>query len=114
MEWKIYYSGATYSSDDGPPELAPKRDVQAIAVASELTGRRIERSEDHYIWTPENGGWRGADKFGLFDYLIDPGFKVVLFGRTLSDDAYRAVWDKVSRDVDLPPRSAVYPNERRP
>jgi hypothetical protein len=53
-----------------------------------------------------------VDKFGLFDYLIEPGFKVVLFGRTLTDDEYRAVWDKVCRDPDLPPKSGKLRGER--
>lgn len=114
VEWKIFYSDGSYTNEDGPPELAPKRGVQAIAVRDDLIGRRIERSEDHYIWTPENGGWRGVDEFGLFDYLIEPGFKVVLFGRTLSNDDYRATWDRVANDSDLPPRSAVGTDERRP
>ena len=115
MKWKIFYpDGASYSSDDGDPALAPKRGVQAIAVTDSMIGRRIERSENFYIWTPANGGWRGADKFGLFDYLIDPGYKIVLFGRTLSEDEYRKIWDRVSNDSDLPPRSAVSSSERMP
>lgn len=113
MEWKIFYADGAYSDEDGLPEDAPKRGVQAIAVADPDIGRRIERSEDHYIWTPENGGWRGVDKFGLFDYLIESGVKIVLFGRTISEDDYRAIWDRVSRDSDLPPRSAISPSERR-
>ena len=114
IAWKIFYEDSTYSSEDGSPENAPKRGVQGIAVSSELTGRRIERSEDHYVWTPENGGWRGVDKFGLFDYLIEPGFKIVLFGRTISDKDFRAMWNRIEADTDLPRRSAFYTDERKP
>ena len=114
MKWKIFYSTSTYSDEDGPPELAPKRDVQAIAVANKVTGRRIERTTDFYVWVPERGGWRGVDQFGLYDYLIGPGTKIVLFGRTLSDEEYGEVWKLVAHDLDLPPRSAYMPNERMP
>jgi hypothetical protein len=113
VEWKIFYGeGATYSDEDGPPELAPKRNVQTIAVANELVGRRIERGNDFYIMTGH--GWRGCDQFGLFDYLIEPGAKVVLFGRSLADDEYREVLDRATRDPDLPEKSAFLPEERRP
>lgn len=111
MEWKIFYSDSTYSNEDGPPELAPKRDVQTIAVADEVCGRRIERGNDFYVY---RHGWRGTDQFGLFDYLIEPGSKIVLFGRSLSDDEYRKVWDIASKDPDLPPKSAYLPDERKP
>lgn len=113
VEWKIFYGdGRTYS--DGPPEYAPKQNVQVIAVRDEVMGRRLESSEDFYIWTPENGGWRGANWFRLAEYLMEPGSKVVLFGRTLSDDEYRAVFECASRDCDLPPKSGFSTKERRP
>lgn len=114
MQWKIYYSDGTYSSEDGPPELAPKRDVQTIAVADDTVGRRIERGNDYYIYDKSRGTWRGVDQFGLFDYLILPGSKIVLFGRTLSDDDYRAVWKRAAHDLDLPAKSAFHPDERKP
>lgn len=114
MEWKIFYSNSTYSDLDGPPELAPKRDVQTIAVKSESAGRRIERGSDFYIWTPDNGVWRGVDFFGLYDYMIEPGMKIVLFGRVLSDDEYSQIWLRAAHDPDLPPKSAYLPDERKP
>jgi len=114
VQWKIFYSDGTYSSDDGPPELAPKRDVQTIAVADEVVGRRIERGNDYYIYDTGRGGWRGVDQFGMYDYLIRPGFKIILFGRTLSDDDYREVWKRASKDPDLPAKSAFLPDERKP
>lgn len=114
MEWKIFYQESTYSSKDGLPEHAPKRNVQVIAVQDESLGKRIERSNDYYIWTPSNGKWRGVDQFGLFDYLIEPGYKIVLFGRTLSDDEYRAIWDRVLNDTEMPPKSAISLDERKP
>jgi hypothetical protein len=112
MRWKIFYSSSTYSDADGPPELAPKRDVQAVLVEDSVSGRRIERSNNYYVWTPERGGWRGVDKFGLFDYLIEPGARVVLFGRTLSDDEYEDILVRSGQDDYLPPKSAKLRSER--
>ena len=111
MLWKIYYSDSTYSDEDGPPELAPKRNVQTIAVADKTVGRRIERGNDFYIYTDH--GWRGCDQFGLFDYLIDPGNKIVLFGRSLAYDEYCAVLSRATQDPDLPPKSAQFDGEKR-
>lgn len=114
-EWKIYYEGRkTYSNLDGPPELAPKRRVQVIGVAEYATGQRIERENDYYVWAPERGGWRGCDQFGLYDYLIDPGFKIVLFGKMLSNDEYKEIFQMAVNDPDLPKRSAYLKEERRP
>lgn len=114
MEWKIYYSDRVYTSEDGPPELAPKRDVQMIAVACRTSGRRIERSSDFYIWVPDRGMWRGVDFFGMYDYMIEPGSKVVLFGRVLDNEAYADIWRHAVHDSGLPPKSAYLPEERKP
>ena len=115
MEWKIFYPDGSYSDEDGPPELAPKCGVQAIAVKDKTVGRRIERSEDFYIYTPEHGGWRGANQFRMTEYLMMPGLKIVLFGRTLVDDDYRAVLDRATTDSYLPRKSAIlgYEKEQR-
>lgn len=114
-KYKIFYdSGETYTDQAGPVDQAPKRGVQGIVLADELLGRRTEHSNDFYIYVPERGLWRGVDQFGLFDYLIEPGFKVVLFGRTLADDDYRQFWKIMLDDTYLPPKSAIGANERKP
>lgn len=113
INWKIYYSDNTYSNLDGLPEHAPKRDVQAIAVVENSTGYRIERENDYYVWWPENGGWRGVDQFGLYDYLILPGYKIVLFGRMLNNDQYKDILNRAAKDPDLPRKSAYTKDERR-
>lgn len=108
--WKIFYPNSTYT---GAPELAPKTGVQAIIVSDERVGRRVERADDFYIWAPENGGWRGANHFRLSEYLQEPGYKIVLFGRTISDDDYAEVMRRATDDKDLPPKSGWAKGERR-
>lgn len=115
MQWVIHYGdGSRYTDEDGAPELAPKRNVQAIAVADERLGRRIERSNDFYVYVPDRGIWRGVEQFGLYDYLVDNGFKIVLFGRTLTDEEYSLAWKRAVSDPYLPPKSAKSPSERKP
>lgn len=112
MDWKIFYSdGTTYN---GSPEFAPKTKVQAIIVKDDLIGRRIESSVDQYIYSPERGGWRGVDKFALYEYLVESGYKIVLFGSVMIDKDFRELWDKIANDIDLPPKSGNLRSERTP
>lgn len=111
--WKIFYEDDTYSSNDGLPENAIKTGVQAIIVSDGRVGRRIESTEDFYIWTPENGGWRGANHFRMSEYLYGKGFKIVLFGRTLTNEAYAEVMQRAAHDLELPPKSGWLKKERR-
>lgn len=113
MRWKIFYGdGTSVTDEDCEPENVPKRDVQAITVEDKDRGRRVEYSTDFYIWTDH--GWRGCDQFGFFDYLISPGSKVVLFGRSLSDAEYNKVLHTATHDDYLPAKSAWGELERRP
>ena len=111
FKWKIFYQDGTYS-DINAPELAPKTGVQAIVVANDVVGRRVESTEDFYIWTPENGGWRGANHFRLAEYLQSPGVKIVLFGRTINDKDYADVMRRACNDPDLPPKTGKIKGER--
>ena len=86
--------------------------MQIIPHSCELTGFSVEREEHYYVWV--GPGWRAVNQFGLYDYLIDPGFKIVLFGRTLSHEEYRAILGKATADPDLPKKSAWLREERRP
>lgn len=114
--WKVWYDGgSTFSSADGPPENAPKRGVQAIACADAECGRYICRSNDFYIWSVYDGqpGWQGVDYFGLWDYLQEPGAKIVLFGRTIGNAEYRQTLNRVMNDPELPDKVCWHAEERR-
>lgn len=116
MDWKIWYSdGSTFTSEEGPPELAPKRGVQAIACRDKTFGRIVCRSNDFYIWSVYDGqpGWQGVDYFGLWDYLQEPGVKIVLFGRTIGNVEYRQLINRVVSDPDLPTKTCWAAEERR-
>jgi hypothetical protein len=90
--YTIYYSERPEYT--GPPEQAPERDVQAIEQDDPKVGWTILTKRDFYVWA-EWGQWIGLDSNGLWDYLARPGWKRVLFGRTISHAEYQVIYDKV-------------------
>lgn len=95
MKWKIFYGNSTFSSEDGDPTVAPARDVQVIVQDHPEVGVELVTASDYYVW---EGRWRGVDIFGLFDYLIEPGWKRVLCGRTITRQEYSAVYHQADTD----------------
>ncbi len=111
MKWCVYYGDESVFCDgDGLPDCAPARNVQIIAQISREHGWEAVAGNDYYIW--RDGRWVGVDKFGLYDYLIDPGWKRVLFGRMLTKEEYNEVWKRVSGD--MPDKTGTEKWERRP
>lgn len=88
MRWRIYYDGGdVFTDEDGPPDRAPAVGVLAIAQPPG-TGARAEFNCDFYWWHEPLERWVGGDLFGLVDYLQRPGWKRVLFGRTVARSEY--------------------------
>lgn len=114
MRWRIYYTHSTFDARDGPAYKAPARDVQAIAVADPDHGWYLCRSGDFYWYLPDTDTWNCGDLFGLFDYLIEPGPKRVLFGRTCTHDEFAAVLERAYNDPDIPQKTGWRPREHRP
>jgi hypothetical protein len=114
MKWVIYYGDDT-TVNDGQllPADVPKRNVQVIAQEDADCGQHFLRSNDYYWW---NGiHWEGGDLFGLYDYLIDPGYKVVLFGRTVTNNEYQTIYNRALAGSEyLPRKSARREWERKP
>jgi hypothetical protein len=112
-KWRIYYGdGSTYSDLMGAPEDAPTRNVQIIIQEHIDTGWYIQPGDDYYVWTGDH--WVGVDRFGLYDYLIEPGWKKVIFGRTLTNTEYKAIYRQAQHDKSLMPKSAMVRGERKP
>lgn len=108
--WKVYYGdGSTFT---GEVQDAPARDVQVIIQSSKDCGWQAVAGTDYYVWRGDR--WFGVDLFGLYDYLLEPGWKRVLFGRTLTTDEYDAVWQRAMADPDMPPKTVFGRGERRP
>jgi hypothetical protein len=107
--WKVYYSHGSYQGD---PWSAPARDCQMIAVDDHEHGWYLCRSDNFYWYLPDSDTWQGGDIFGLWDYLIEPGPKKVLFGRTCTNDEFAAVLNLALNDPDIPQKTAWRPRER--
>jgi hypothetical protein len=114
VRWRIYYGdGSTFDSGQGEPADAPSLNVQAIVQRDPSPhgvgrfvihggGQRPNRVPlDYYCWDAERGIWLGCDLFGLWDYLSRPGWKRVLFGRTITDDAYQKIITTAGYDKDF-------------
>ncbi len=119
MQWCIYYGDPEndFCSWDGDIDLAPKLDVQCINQGSEWLGREMLIQKDYYWWNSDEDRWYGGDLFGLYDYLLMPGLKVVLFGRFVNRDVYNDAVRRAQKDDRLPRKSAyskqeasAYPN----
>lgn len=111
MMYRVYYSnGLALGSDEYDPEHLPARDVQVIVQDDPEVGWAMEHTRDYYVW--RDGRWRGADIFGLWDYLARPGWKRVLFGRTLLQDEYQEIYRRAKADRDFARKAGYLPGER--
>lgn len=102
-DWRIYYGdGSTFHCSEGTPFDAPRLNVQIIQQQRDdmPRGYGLIHGKDIYgwmggelvdgVWLPGTFGWQGFDTAGMYDYLMmQPGPKVLLFGRTLHNEMYQ-------------------------
>jgi hypothetical protein len=98
---RIYYGDGSIHEGEDPPA----RDVQVILQVDPERGPYFQSGSDYYVMRGEH--WVGVDIFGLFDYLLDSG--LVLFGRTISNAEYQAIYVQAKGD-----KHQFLPGERRP
>lgn len=98
-----YGDGTRFTETDGTAFDAPGLNAQVVEQADPVTGRWSQMGHDYYVWTGEQ--WVGCDVFGLFDYLQQPGPRKVIFGRTIGNAEYEAIWRAAEADVRFPARS---------
>ena len=94
--WAIYY-------DDGGWEChAWIKPIDLVKLGVVSIRQEVELAPGHmdvihvngfdFYWPNDlDNRWWGGDLFGLWDYLTQPGAKIVLFGRSVP----RTVWDQV-------------------
>lgn len=104
LRWLIYYQdGSTFSSDDGPPEKAPKDYVQVIMQDEPFRDRRdiisgAGTNYQYYCWHGDR--WIIHDDSGLEQYNALFGDKaIVLRGFYIEDERFWAIHEKA---VDHP------------
>ena len=98
--WIVFYTdGSIFTSADGSPWDAPRRSVQSIASVKDSGDDwyNINMSDFFYFeeWTSDGqpvGGWHCAkNMFDVMDHLLRAKHPCVLFGRMLSDAAWKAL-----------------------
>ena len=93
MEWAVYYAdGSTFTSEDGPPESAPRVGVQCVLQSDERTGHDVLRSSvGRWYW--RFGRWWDTDLDGSLLYRsTNVGhWCLELFGEWLPDERYEAI-----------------------
>ena len=109
LKWKIYYGDGSVFS--GNPEDAPERDVQVIVQEDSEVGWTTIHVRDFYVWKWDQ--WLGVDLFGLWDYLASPGWKRVLFGRTMKRSEYNDIYKQAKSDKNFANKAGWLPGEIR-
>ena len=109
--WIVFYDdGSSYSSRDGPPELARRDGVQVIVVTSVGTGCHCLAEQNFYCW--EFDQWVPHDRDGLEQYLDRPGIeKIRLRGYWVPRSVYSKIRAGAMRDPRLPRATAVAPRQ---
>lgn len=101
MDWSIYYDdGSIWSSENGSVEETPGLGVVAVLLKPEGSPM-IVVGHDFYCWHEDQQRWWGADQSGVWDYLHRPGWKKVLFGRTVSNEQYGRIHAQAMRDAGM-------------
>jgi len=100
-DWKIYYgNNSTFDNFNGPPEAAPSTGVIAIACYDCDSRRRILSQKDFYWWV--DGwvpSWVAGDQYGMLQYMMQPGLKIIKFGTSVDDRVWREI---IASANDLP------------
>lgn len=110
MKFKIYYAdGSVYQGD---PYAAPALGVLVIVERDPDSGRRLVAEKDYFVWDGKNARWWAVDEMGMHDYLIQPGPRRVLFGRTVPNEEWYAVCRRANADPDFPARTSWGNKER--
>ena len=116
MEWCIFYGDGSRYSSLGEPQYAPARDVQLIVIKDPDHKWRTASGCDYYVWDDRGDGysWWGVDHNGLYDYWIEPGWKRILQGRSITSRQFQKLFNAVQDDSEWGRKTAFYPNERKP
>lgn len=95
VRWRIYYdfgvydwtSLVEYAPCDGV--LIIVQEDNAIEDQPYTRGRELLYGKDFYWWDGKR--WLGGDRYGLEDYLRQPGWKKIVAGRTVPYATFQRV-----------------------
>jgi len=124
LKWKIYRGdGETLASWQVRSvfhiPLEWHRGVQIIVEETPPDGHNwVTTCGDHYyVWDNRGDGyrWWGANDFGLQDYLLQPGPRVVIFGETVDNSTFGEIFKVAIEDLDFKqPKGTFARSERHP
>lgn len=71
---------------------------------------------DFYVWQDRGDGfrWWGCDKWGLHDYIIEPGWKIITTGTSISNATFKEIFRMIEEDPDFGKKQGFKRGERRP
>lgn len=113
----FYGDGSTITDEECSPDQIPKTNIQVIVQEDKDHGWHTVAQGDYYVWGWYQGSepyWCGVDQFGLYDYLTQPGYKVVGFGRTITAEQYDNIFRIALSNTYLPKKTAFSRGEIKP
>jgi hypothetical protein len=97
VNWIIFYSdGTRVSNEEMNVGEVKSCEVQAILWWSEDKSWLIIQGYEYYIW--KYNRWYGAELGGKEHYLMQPGWKKVLYGDWIPDDRFEAIIQEAKRE----------------
>lgn len=100
IKWRIYYGDkSTFDSSMGGPADAPSTGVICIVQDNKYHGFVVTAFKDFY-WR-ENDEWWGSDQAGFWQYMFEPGTKVVKFGVSVPTELFTEIMSQANRDKDF-------------
>lgn len=98
--FSVYYEDSVITDTDCPIQDLPGLGV--LVIGQIVDGQpQILLKSDFYWFEESEQRWWGADQAGLWDYLQRPGWKKVLFGRTVSNQDFGKAQARAMRDFGL-------------
>lgn len=118
LEWAIWYSdGSIFTSQDGPPELAPVFGVLVIVLNDPFLGWNTQSGSDYYGWDDRGDGpkwWGILSDLALASYLAKPGWKRVLIGESIPSETFSQVFEEIRNHPQWGQKSGFRRRENRP
>ncbi|MHA2163332.1 MAG: hypothetical protein ACXABF_13005, partial [Candidatus Thorarchaeota archaeon] len=100
-----------------PFSITRRADVQVIILENSDHNWVTLSGYDYYIWDTKGSEarWWGVDIFGLHHYLLNSGYKCVIFGTIIDKNRFREIFNLARKDMAfLQPKEAFESNERQP
>lgn len=109
MRYRVYYADGTYIDSDttGVSSLRPIGVLVIVQFDTYTEHWYLQHSSDNYIWRDDR--WVGVDDTGRTVYLVEPGWKRVLFGETVRNQVWLKAFAEAQAFRDQLDREHVRP-----